>query len=109
VPWDPSDAVDPKLSQLRDDRGYSYADIITVHPEKLPDYDNKVSCLFLCYFCDKLQFDILHPIYCRSKPSSKNIFMMPKKFVTFLVARVTLMYATNPTSGYASTSKRETL
>ena len=31
------------MTQLRDDRGYSYADIITVHPEKLPDYDNKVS------------------------------------------------------------------
>lgn len=47
VPWDPSDAVDPKLSQLRDDRGYSYADIITVHPEKLPEYDTKVSVVML--------------------------------------------------------------
>merc|ERR1719473_12814 len=46
VPWDPSDAVDPKLSQLRDDRGYSYADIISVHPDKLPDYDNKVKAFF---------------------------------------------------------------
>jgi len=38
--------VDPKLSQLRDDRGYSYADIISVHPDKLPDYDNKVKAFF---------------------------------------------------------------
>ena len=30
VPWDPKDAVDPRLKAIRDDRGYSYADIITV-------------------------------------------------------------------------------
>ena len=36
VPWDPKDAQDPKLKALRDDRGYSYADIITVHPDHLP-------------------------------------------------------------------------
>ena len=30
VPWDPKDATDPKLKALRDARGYSYADIITV-------------------------------------------------------------------------------
>jgi 1,2-dihydroxy-3-keto-5-methylthiopentene dioxygenase len=35
VPWNPSDAKDPKLQALRDDRGYSYADIITVHPDHL--------------------------------------------------------------------------
>lgn len=46
MPWDPKDAVDPKLSQIRDDRGYSYADIITVHPEKLPEYDTKVKAFF---------------------------------------------------------------
>ena len=46
VPWDPKDAVDPKLSQIRDDRGYSYADIITVHPDKLPSYDDKVKAFF---------------------------------------------------------------
>jgi len=46
VPWDPKDAVDPKLAQIRDDRGYSYADIITVHPEKLPSYDDKVKAFF---------------------------------------------------------------
>ncbi|KAL3798697.1 hypothetical protein HJC23_004448 [Cyclotella cryptica] len=46
VPWNPSDAVDPKLSQLRDERGYSYADIITVHPDTLPEYDTKVKAFF---------------------------------------------------------------
>mmetsp|Transcript_12242 Transcript_12242/g.20079 ORF Transcript_12242/g.20079 Transcript_12242/m.20079 type:complete len:229 (+) Transcript_12242:45-731(+) len=46
VPWDPKDAVDPKLAQIRNDRGYSYADIITVHPEKLPAYDDKVKAFF---------------------------------------------------------------
>jgi hypothetical protein len=39
VPWDPKDAMDPKLKALRDARGYSYADIITVHPDHLPDFE----------------------------------------------------------------------
>jgi 1,2-dihydroxy-3-keto-5-methylthiopentene dioxygenase len=46
VPWDPSDAVDPDLKRLRDDRGYSYADIITVHPDTLPEYETKVKAFF---------------------------------------------------------------
>eukprot|EP00978_Attheya_sp_CCMP212_P001523 scaffold3150_cov51-Attheya_sp.AAC.15 len=46
VPWDPTDALDPKLSQLRDDRGYSYADIITVHPDHLPGFESKVKAFF---------------------------------------------------------------
>ena len=33
VPWDPKDAMDPRLAQLRDDRGYSYADIISIRPD----------------------------------------------------------------------------
>ena len=36
IPWDPTDALDPELIKIRDDRGYSYADIITVHPEAGP-------------------------------------------------------------------------
>merc|ERR1712154_578588 len=43
---DPKDAVDPKLTQLRDERGYSYADIITVHPDHLPGYHDKVKAFF---------------------------------------------------------------
>jgi len=46
VPWDPKDSVDPRLNKLRDDRGYSYADIITVHPDHLPGYDDKVKSFF---------------------------------------------------------------
>lgn len=46
VPWDPKDAVDPKLNQIRDDRGYSYADIITVQADTLPDYETKVKAFF---------------------------------------------------------------
>ena len=29
VPWDPKDATDPRLRTIRDERGYSYADIIS--------------------------------------------------------------------------------
>jgi len=46
VPWDPSDAVDPELVAIRDARGYSYADIITVHPDHLPEFDAKVKAFF---------------------------------------------------------------
>ena len=46
VPWDPKDAVDERLVRLRDDRGYSYADIITVHPDTLPEYEKKVASFF---------------------------------------------------------------
>jgi 1,2-dihydroxy-3-keto-5-methylthiopentene dioxygenase len=40
------DAVDAKLKALRDDRGYSYADIITVHPDHLPQYETKLKAFF---------------------------------------------------------------
>lgn len=43
---DPSDAVDPKLKALRDARGYSYADIITIHPDHLPGFDEKIKAFF---------------------------------------------------------------
>jgi 1,2-dihydroxy-3-keto-5-methylthiopentene dioxygenase len=46
VPWDPSEASDPELAHIRDERGYSYADIITVHPDHLPDFDAKVKAFF---------------------------------------------------------------
>jgi len=46
VPWDPKDAMDHKLKALRDDRGYSYADIITIHPDHLPDFDKKIQSFF---------------------------------------------------------------
>jgi 1,2-dihydroxy-3-keto-5-methylthiopentene dioxygenase len=46
VPWDPKDATDPRLKAIRDDRGYSYADIITVHPDHLPGFEDKVKSFF---------------------------------------------------------------
>lgn len=46
VPWDPKDALDPKLKALRDARGYSYADIITIHPDHLPEFDLKIKSFF---------------------------------------------------------------
>jgi len=46
VPWDPREATDPKLRALRDDRGYGYADIITVHPDHLPEFDKKIKMFF---------------------------------------------------------------
>merc|ERR1712071_124923 len=46
IPWNPKDALDPRLIQLRDDRGYSYSDIITVHPDHLPGYEEKVKAFF---------------------------------------------------------------
>jgi 1,2-dihydroxy-3-keto-5-methylthiopentene dioxygenase len=46
VPWDPKDATDPKLMALRDARGYSYADIITIHPDLLPQFDAKIKSFF---------------------------------------------------------------
>lgn len=37
---------DPKLRAIRDKRGYSYQDIITVSPDKLPGYDQKIKSFF---------------------------------------------------------------
>ena len=34
-----------ELSKIRNERGYDYMDIITVSPEKLPNYEQKVSLL----------------------------------------------------------------
>lgn len=46
IPYDPKEASDPKLSALRDSRGYSYADIITVHPDHLPEFETKIKAFF---------------------------------------------------------------
>jgi 1,2-dihydroxy-3-keto-5-methylthiopentene dioxygenase len=37
---------DPKLDQIREERGYTYFDIINVCPDKLPDYENKIKSFF---------------------------------------------------------------
>lgn len=38
---------DPKLAQIREERGYNYSDVVNVHPDKLPDYENKIKSFFL--------------------------------------------------------------
>lgn len=46
IPWDPKDATDPRLKALRDDRGYSYADVLTIHPDYLPGFETHVKNFF---------------------------------------------------------------
>merc|ERR1712176_806538 len=46
IPWDPQDATDPRLQALRDERGYSYADVLTIHPDFLPGFDTHVKNFF---------------------------------------------------------------
>jgi len=46
VPWDPKDTQDPKLQALRDECGYNYADIITIHPDELPGFEEKIKAFF---------------------------------------------------------------
>ena len=37
---------DPRLAQIREERGYSYSDVCTVAPDKLPDFENKIKAFF---------------------------------------------------------------
>lgn len=37
---------DPELQRIRDEQGYSYADVITVSPDKLPNYEQKLKAFF---------------------------------------------------------------
>jgi 1,2-dihydroxy-3-keto-5-methylthiopentene dioxygenase len=37
---------DPKLAEIRKDRGYSYSDVITVSPDKLSGYETKIKSFF---------------------------------------------------------------
>jgi 1,2-dihydroxy-3-keto-5-methylthiopentene dioxygenase len=38
--------TDPKLAAIRKVRGYSYQDVITVSPDKLPGYEQKIKSFF---------------------------------------------------------------
>ena len=82
VPYDPRDAVDPKLMALRDSRGYSYADIITVHPDHLPNFEEKIKCFFE-EVSDQLPVLFSFPLNIRFILCFCSIFMMRKKFATF--------------------------
>jgi 1,2-dihydroxy-3-keto-5-methylthiopentene dioxygenase len=37
---------DARLTEIRQQRGYSYTDIVFVCPEKLPDYENKIKSFY---------------------------------------------------------------
>ncbi|XP_058470818.1 acireductone dioxygenase [Solea solea] len=37
---------DPKLEEIRKDQGYSYMDIITIHKDTLPNYEEKLKIFF---------------------------------------------------------------
>jgi 1,2-dihydroxy-3-keto-5-methylthiopentene dioxygenase len=37
---------DPLLAKIREERGYSYHDVITVSPDKLPGYETKIKSFF---------------------------------------------------------------
>lgn len=36
--------TDPELEKIRKEQGYSYMDIITIHKDTLPNYEEKVTC-----------------------------------------------------------------
>ncbi|CAG5866177.1 unnamed protein product [Menidia menidia] len=38
--------TDPELEQIRKSRGYSYMDIITIHKDKLPNYEDKLKMFY---------------------------------------------------------------
>jgi 1,2-dihydroxy-3-keto-5-methylthiopentene dioxygenase len=59
IPWDPKDATDPKLAALRDDRGYNYADIITIHPDHLPEFDKKIAAFFEEHIHDAGKYEVI--------------------------------------------------
>lgn len=46
-------ADDPKLDQLKKERGYTYNDICTVAPDKLPGYETKI----LSFFTEHIHYD----------------------------------------------------
>eukprot|EP00403_Amphidinium_massartii_P012124 CAMPEP_0178426490 /NCGR_PEP_ID=MMETSP0689_2-20121128/29261_1 /TAXON_ID=160604 /ORGANISM="Amphidinium massartii, Strain CS-259" /LENGTH=192 /DNA_ID=CAMNT_0020048177 /DNA_START=95 /DNA_END=673 /DNA_ORIENTATION=+ len=46
VPYDASETGEKALEEIRSDRGYNYADVITVHPDHLPEFETKVKAFF---------------------------------------------------------------
>ena len=37
---------DPRLAEIKKDRGYTYTDVCTVTPEKLPNFEVKIKSFF---------------------------------------------------------------
>jgi len=103
------DDYEVTLSSIRSERGYTYSDIITVSPETLPNYEQKVA------FLDNLLLPgftwtvdcILLPtgIVCvhirtfRLKLSLRSIFMQMRRFGSFWRVVATLMCGTSRTGG----------
>ena len=50
IPWDPQDASDPRLKALRDERGYSYADVWVLR-------------FVIFVYCFNLDFYSIHIVY----------------------------------------------
>jgi cupin superfamily acireductone dioxygenase involved in methionine salvage len=38
--------TDPELAKIREQFGYDYTDVITISPEKLPNYEQKLKTFF---------------------------------------------------------------
>ena len=52
---------DPKLAQIKAERGYSYTDTCTVAPGQLPNYETKIQAFYEGSCCNFV-FNILHLI-----------------------------------------------
>ena len=54
VPWVPDTAFkqDDDLAKMRAEKGMGYADVITIHPDTLPEYDTKVAAFFVEHIHD---------------------------------------------------------
>lgn len=37
---------DPRLAEIRHERGYTYTDVVNVCPEQLPDFENKIKSFY---------------------------------------------------------------
>ena len=37
---------DPKLAEIKTERGYTYTDNVTVAPDKLPEYETKIKAFY---------------------------------------------------------------
>ena len=62
---------DPKLATIKQERGYSYTDICTVHPDKLPGYETKILSFFEGIY--RIYYYIFHFIFVLVIIGSSNV------------------------------------
>lgn len=105
------DDYEATLSSIRSERGYTYSDIITVSPETLPNYEQKVAFLdnlllpeftwtVDCICCLlPLYVDTSIHTYFRLNLSLRSIFMQMRRFGSFWRVVATLMCGTSRTGG----------